>query len=312
MDSPIKMIQIQTTSVCPGRCIVCPYRHSWLKDAHGYMSDDDFIHVLEEIKSYLGDYREKLPLYLMNDPLADKKLIERIHLVYQYFPHCKLELSTNGVLLTKKLSQAIVDTVSQYEGKDEFEFWISLHGVNKQTWEFIHNLYGKYERTITNIINFLRINNGRLKVFINSVGGVSRDGSMFFYSKKRWEQFVQYLLKVNKVSTENIQLRYFTFHNRAGNVRLGHWDGKEFYREIGPEYPFECWRFRSAIHILYDLKICLCCMDYKKEVILGDLKKQTLKEIWEGETRKKIVEMASGKRPSPKDFICKRCMSPGG
>lgn len=312
MDSQIKMIQIQTTSVCPGRCTFCPYRCSWLKNAHGYMNDDDFIHVLEEIKSYLGDYREKLPLFLMNDPLADKKIIERVKLTYQYFPHCKMELSTNGLLLTEKLSQAIVDTVSQYEGKDTFEFWISLHGINEQTWEFLNGLYGKYARAMTNIINFLRINNGRLKVFINSVGGASRDGSMFFYSKERWERFVHGLLSVNKVPMQNIHLRYFTFHNRAGNVRLGHWDGKEFYRDISPEFPFDCWRFKNAVHILYNLDVILCCMDYNKEVVLGNLKRQTLKKIWEGETREQIVEMASGKRPSPKDFICKRCMSPGG
>jgi len=312
MDSKISMIQIQTTSICPGRCIICPYKDSWLRKAHGYMSDEDYIHVLEEIKSYLGDYKEKLLLYLMNDPFADKKIIERMELAYQYFPKCKLELSTNGLLLTEKLSKRIVETVTHYNGEDTFELWISLQGASKKTWEFLNNLPSKFERTLKNIINYLKTNNGQLKTVINSAGGASRDGSMFFYSRNVWKQFLSSIFQTYNLPLDNVYLRYYTFHNRAGNVRLCNWDGTEYYREIGPEYPFECWRFRNGIHILYDLDIILCCMCWNKEVVLGSLKTQTLKEIWEGETRNKIVEMASGKRSSPKDFICRKCMSPGG
>ncbi|RLC73787.1 MAG: hypothetical protein DRI26_00070 [Chloroflexi bacterium] len=135
---------------------------------------------------------------------------------------------------------------------------------------------------------------------------------MFFYSQSAWKHFLNSIFQTYNLPLENVHLRYYTFHNRAGNVRLCNWDGTEYYREIGPEYPFDCWRFRSGIHILYNLDVIACCMDWNRETVFGNLKTQTLKEIWEGEKRRTFVDMASGRKPSPKDFICKRCMSPGG
>jgi molybdenum cofactor biosynthesis enzyme MoaA len=35
------------------------------------------------------------------------------------------------------------------------------------------------------------------------------------------------------------------------------------------------------MYVLWDGRVCLCCMDYDGRVILGDLNKQTVKEVWD-------------------------------
>lgn len=311
MDSSIRLVQIQTTSNCSGRCLVCPYEHSWHCKHPGYMSDSSFLHVLDELKSFLGDYKQKICLYLMNDPFMDKQIVERIETVFQYFPNCHVELSTNGIPLNPDISEKIVNVITKYDKKNLSEMWLSIFGHNKRTWEFLTRKK-KYEQAISNIINYIKINNGRIKTLINSASGASIDGSVHFYSKEQWLKFVNSLFVTYKLPSKNIEARYFLFHNRAGNVRIGSWNGDEFYREIDKFHPFDCWRYRKGLHILYNADITCCCMDYMRECIWGNLKDQTLREIWNGEKRQDFIDKATGVKKPDDGFLCSRCMHPGG
>jgi len=53
-------------------------------------------------------------------------------------------------------------------------------------------------------------------------------------------------------------------------------------------------------------------MDYHRETVFGNLKKQTISEIFESDTYNNIFKQVQGDLESPDDFICKRCQSPGG
>lgn len=61
------------------------------------------------------------------------------------------------------------------------------------------------------------------------------------------------------------------------------------------------------IHILYNWDIILCCMDWRREVILGNVKTKNAYEIWNGEKYDKIRKMVNDKIESSHNFICKRC-----
>ena len=53
-------------------------------------------------------------------------------------------------------------------------------------------------------------------------------------------------------------------------------------------------------------------MLYSCKPVWGNLREQSIKEIWNGEKRKDFVDKATGLKPSDPDFPCKRCMSVGG
>ena len=312
MNNQIKLIQIMTISACSGKCIVCPYRHSWHYKNPGYMNDKSFLHVLDELKSFLGeDYSNKICPYLMNDPFMDKKIVERVETIFQYFPKCYVELSTNGIPLSSDISEKIINVLLKHDKTNRSMIFFSFFGKDKKTWEFLTGKE-KYDIALKNMVNYLKINNSRIKTFINTVSGMSIDGSMYFYSKEEWLQTINKILTFYNIPIKNMNIRYYPFHNRAGKVRIGPWDGTEFHRTIDKFNPFDCWRYRAGLHILYNLEILPCCACYDRDEVWGSLKTNTLEEIWNGQKRKDFIDRAIGIKPSDSNFICSKCLHPGG
>ena len=304
------LIQVQTTSECSGNCIICPYSSSWHKKHPGYMKEELFLHTLEEIKTNAGDYTAKICPYLMQDPFSDKKIVERVETIFQYFPNCYVELSTNAILLNPDKAEQLIDIIKKHDKKKRSEMWISFHGSNKNTWETIMGRPG-YEKARDNVIDFLKMNDGNMKVSLNG-SGVSKDNQIYFFGEKDWLNNLSKIFNATGVSNKNTRFKYFSFHNRAGKVRLGNWNGNEFYRNIDQYQSFDCWRYRRGLHILYDGSIIPCCMCYDKDEVWGNLREQTLQEIWEGEKRHDFIDKVVGVKKSKSDFICKLCMQPGG
>ena len=60
------------------------------------------------------------------------------------------------------------------------------------------------------------------------------------------------------------------------------------------------------IHIVEDGKVILCCMDWRREVVLGDLNDETIHNVWQG-GRKQAWAMISGKKGMPEEFLCRKC-----
>ncbi len=75
---------------------------------------------------------------------------------------------------------------------------------------------------------------------------------------------------------------------------------------------FYCPRVDTWLHFLYTGELCICCMDYHREQIFGDITANTIEEIRKSEAFTTMRDMAFGLKESPNDFICKRCISPNG
>lgn len=87
--------------------------------------------------------------------------------------------------------------------------------------------------------------------------------------------------------------------NRAGNQRGGGAVVEEF-REIVCTWPF------VGMFIRPDLKVFLCCADYRHEVILGDLAEEGIMDIWAGGEYLKLRQ--SMLQTQREDIgLCRRC-----
>jgi hypothetical protein len=63
---------------------------------------------------------------------------------------------------------------------------------------------------------------------------------------------------------------------------------------------------------MYNGDIRLCCMDYHHEVVLPNINQMSLLDYYHSREYHDIVSKVSGRTESPDNFICKRCISPGG
>jgi len=96
-----------------------------------------------------------------------------------------------------------------------------------------------------------------------------------------------------------VKARVLTYENRSGET--------DEAIAAGNLIPYDsCKRpFNTAV-ITFDGKVVLCCVDYKRKMIMGDLHEESLYEIWNGERFREVRRLFLDRR---KDRIpaCRDC-----
>jgi len=91
----------------------------------------------------------------------------------------------------------------------------------------------------------------------------------------------------------------FDFSTRAGLTRAK----KPVEKVVGCEWE----RPYNWLHIGITGNLLLCCQDWKDETTYGNIFEDSLVEILKSERYQHMMQQGTGKRPSDKNFICKRC-----
>lgn len=304
-------VQIQTHTRCNADCMFCPHVEGWHAKNPGVMDDALWEKVLTDLKPFsAGLSQGKVCLYNFEEPLLDRTIFEKTERVYQEFPDTMVELSTNCAALNDRNADRLIDA---FAGR-KHALWISHHGVDKQSLEHIMRL--DYDICLKNIISLLKKAEGRLSIKIRGAGE-SRDGRFSFFTRDDYLAYWAKIFKDNSLSRKGVNIDAFTFHDRAGSLTREDRNAGAMkvgrVRELGPGHPpFHCRRLDSWLHINYDGRLCICCMDYHMEVPLPSLREMTLVEYYNSPHYLELVEKVTGARESEEDFICKRCISPGG
>lgn len=192
--------------------------------------------------------------------------------LFQFFDYIqqkggKQELFTNASLITPEVAEKL--------GKYQYnKFVISFHGGNKESYERITKL--NFEKTVSNIRYLLA-----LKKIPN-----------YLISMKVCEE--------NKGSVED-------FRNLWEGCKISVGDAVDFVGKFGKgKGGIKSCPVLNMPCVFWDGKMPLCCLDVEGEVILGDLKKQSLKEILNGLLRQKYLDLNRKKRLN-EIFPCKGC-----
>jgi hypothetical protein len=140
---------------------------------------------------------------------------------------------------------------------------------------------------------------------------------MRYFSRDEYYEYWFGQFEKYNINVESLYVDAFFFHDRAGSLRRSDRDANKLnigkVREIGPGHPpFHCPRIDEWIHIMHDGRIRLCCMDYHGEVELPNIKDMSLVEYFQSDAYQTIFGKVTGALESSPDFICKRCISPGG
>jgi radical SAM superfamily enzyme YgiQ (UPF0313 family)/sulfatase maturation enzyme AslB (radical SAM superfamily) len=278
-----KYLSIQTTSLCNASCVFCPYPELDSLFPAKTMDAALYKKIIDECSGYKEV--ERIILYMNNEPLTDKYIIERINYAKEKMPGVGVHLLTNGILLDDKTADQLINSRLDWLG-------ISFHGIRKET---IEKTMG-----ISYDLAFSRINN-----FIEKVR-----------KKKNLKKYLMVTLLKHKYLTESEKDEAIKFWKSKGIERISYFKKPisragnikrlpKIYNQGKITGCNSIWA-DEMMHIVENGKVVLCCMDWKREVILGDLNSQTVKEVWQGE-RKKIWEMIQGQSQMPYNFLCRRC-----
>jgi MoaA/NifB/PqqE/SkfB family radical SAM enzyme len=115
-------VMLQTTSRCNASCRFCPYPQVSETLPQGTMDDELFRKLVDELADHPQQV-QRLMLYLMNEPLLDPQIVDRINYAKQRCPWVPVHILTNGSLLTEKRGQALIESGLDWIG-------ISVHGFS--------------------------------------------------------------------------------------------------------------------------------------------------------------------------------------
>jgi hypothetical protein len=188
------------------------------------------------------------------------------------------------------------------------EICISFHGINKETFNFIMGLdFDKCKENVLSLID--KSQNHNLNIVIRGAGiaRTQKNKMPQWFNEKDYQKF--WNMELNKHGFKKLPvINFFTYHDRAGQI---HRNEINFSKIIRPNLEgFYCHRVDQWLHFFYTGELILCCMDYHRETVFGNIEKNTLDEILASEIFINLVKETIGERISPENFICKKCISP--
>jgi len=277
-------VQIQTQAGCNGRCVFCPNEAVLNSDLpHGKMSVDLFHKIIDELAEIPP---RRIALYMMNEPLADKRVPEFVEYVSRKVPTAKSQIITNGTYLNKELGEKLVDA-----GLKQLK--CSLQSLDDDVNTAVMGYPAA--KVIDNCIAFQQTLNEKRATkstdFRVSMVVTAQNVDEIPETRRFWKR-------------HGVRLVTSALENRGGNIaEAENLNPTHDMRSMG-----DCIRPSRDLMILYNGQVPLCCVDWHRTTILGDVSKQSIRDVWHGQTVQHIRDGLAGKNGAPSlPGICVNC-----
>lgn len=281
---PIK-VQIQTTTRCNAACEMCPYPLVTAEPGftHGAMDERRYLRILDELAA--GGV-ERLSLFLMNEPLLDRRLAEWIRLARARMPGTTLGLFSNGAALDAERAHALAAA-----GLDEL--CISVHGFDPET----------YERVMAGL------SYARMRKNLDEVIAASDAGALGALRIQLVTGDLPELAETRALAPlryrDRVLLKGFSNERAAVGVAPGL--ASSLAHGAAGDAP--CQRAFVKLYILATGDCVLCNVDWRRSVLLGRAGEPggaSIAEIWRGAAYTEIRrEHFTGR--FARGAICARC-----
>jgi radical SAM protein with 4Fe4S-binding SPASM domain len=290
-----RKIQIQTISSCNGRCIFCPYDKVNKNLSQGIMEETLFRKIIDEATA--SPYLAEVLLELHNEPLSDNRIFQLIKYIKTKDKTKACTLVTNGELIEKyKVSEILASEVDRLV--------ISLNAYSAETYERICPGLD-FERVKRNIIKLLTEIELKNKLELNFV--------VMEQNRQEIHQALAYWKR------EGARTRTLTLSNRAGALK-NFTQMKPRTSKAAAERSDTAWKYLVnkmrqitgcyspflEMSILFNGDVILCCQDWNRTTILGNLYRASIKEIWNSDELNKIRRLIMKKQYS-QIAACKHC-----
>ncbi|MBE6153640.1 MAG: radical SAM protein [Firmicutes bacterium] len=270
------IIEIQFHNVCNSNCLICPYKKmNYIKE---YMDDKLFEKFLSEIDN--SNLKRIIP-YLNNEPFLEKTYVEKLKKIRHKLPKVEIEISTNVSCLSEQNIKELLN--------------INLTELRLSVFGYYDNTYKKMMPCLNKEIVFKKLNIIS-KYFKNTKTIVSivmiDTGDINEEEFKKMELFAKSL---------GFQFERWGFLDRSKNVE---YKSNNFYcnNVCGCEQK----RPLERMHILSNGNVILCCQDWSHQTIIGNIRNNTISEIWNSTKYNTFRKMVYSKNVEAPE-ICKNC-----
>ncbi len=271
MDDFPKQARIENTNLCNAVCTMCPREQ--LERPKGTMGLPLFSRIVKELAA---SGTSELHLQGYGEPFLDKGIFDKIKYAKSVaMPYTFMV--TNASLFNTESATKLLES-----GLDKLK--ISFYGVDTAEYEAVHKGL-KYEDVKNNVKLLLDIKKklGKKKPVISMkyIGKFSR----FIKFASQWG------LKT--------QISFARLHNYGYGRTFNAPDVKDKKRTCPMVNG-------SVLQVLWDGRVVPCCYDFDGKMILGDLTRETVAEVWHGKKYTRFRQIHAdgeyGKLP-----ICLNC-----
>jgi radical SAM protein with 4Fe4S-binding SPASM domain len=282
-----RYIDIELTNSCNFRCLMCPTGNLSQSRKKGFMKDEVYYKIFKNIRQY------KTPIRFIRwgEPTMHPKLIHYISTAKQEGILC--HINTNGSFLNEDNIAELIDA-----GLDSIKF--SFQGVDRKSYSEMRNI-DYYDELIEIMKLFYEIRNDREKPYIHASTTITyEDAKTVCQFKEKLMKFTD-LVTVGRTVLEHIDIN----KTKLGKEELETIRWLKEQESVVKKHP-ECPEVFDKLSINWDGTVSACCSDYDNKMVIGDIRVQSLEEIWVCEKmtqyREILVNMEHDKLE-----LCKTC-----
>lgn len=265
LGTPFVLI-VDPASHCNFKCRFCPTGDLELIKAtgryQGPMAFDTFRKIIDDLEEF-PDPIKVLRLYKEGEPLMNKRFAEMVRYARSSSKVARIDTTTNGVLLTPKTSEKIVEA-----GIDQIN--ISVNGIRNEQFVDLVKTKVNFERYVDNI-KYLYSIKGDCEIYVKAIEeNLSEDDR---------KKFVDIFGDIaDRVFFEHLFPNWPGFANDIipTECSVGLYGDAVLERSVCP-YIFYSTTINS------DGTVSLCVQDWARKLVVGSVLNDKLRDIWLGE-----------------------------
>ncbi|MBU0647959.1 SPASM domain-containing protein [Patescibacteria group bacterium] len=284
LDFPLAMC-VNVHTFCNQSCRMCPYHELKKVLPMGVMEWKLYQKLIDEFKS---DGGQIVTFNNFSEIFAHPKGVE--YVLAALNKNIDVYLVSNGTFLTKEIVSKLFD--NNFRGV----IYVSCHGFSDKTVKKVTGV-DNFGRVKKNLEYLAKKHSRPSNIIVQYVVGEGNKHELEA-ARKHWQSLGISFNQISEHSFADRNYRVMDKRNISQDDRLfgcnswGHDGGLPFYQIV-----IQC-----------DGRVTLCCMDVRQEYVLGNVTDSSIKEVWNSDSFKKMIEnIYTGKLKADANFICNRC-----
>lgn len=279
LGAAVPRLMIEVTDRCNLACSFCSN-----KDINREKHDIPKEIFYKAVNEYIQMGGRVLRAYSTGEPLMCRRFLESIS--YAHGKGLEIRFTSNGQLLSEEVGKRILEIGVQ-------KINISAEGLNRNQYEAIRT-GGSFDKLCNNLSSFLRM---RKEMGLN-----------------RPLLHIQTVLfddQVNKAYIDKFKSVWGGLCDSISFSQCGTQGGNRIdnCQVIAMDDRNTCAYFFNLLCVNNDGTVSVCCVDYGRNLVVGDIRKQSLVEIWNSKKLKEFRKHVRKKNYEKISPVCSRCTS---
>lgn len=289
LDTPYTLA-IDPSNVCNFKCNFCAIQYK--KEELPFRKQFMDIELFKKIIDDLTQFPERLKVLRINgqgEPLLNPNLPDMIRYAKEKKVADFVEIITNGSKLCPSLNQKLIDS-----GIDRIR--ISIEALDSEGYKDICGANIEFSELLSNIKD-LHERSGKCEIYCKIV-----DVAVPTEADKN--RFIELFGEIcDRFFIDNVIPLWSDFDELKINSSVTGVHGQVVRNVNVCPFPF------YSLIINPDGEVTVCCADWKRKLIVGDLKTESMKEIWNGKKLRDFwIAMLEGKKNCFE--MCRKCLLP--